>query len=89
MGVWALEIRHCSTEQSSLDAPMLVAKDHYDQHETHCTFKSVEANASDYKISADCTVEGDKQSADFMLTVSGNTLTFTDATGARDFLRCE
>jgi hypothetical protein len=88
VGVWALEVRNCGVEQASPDAPMLVAKDRYDQHETHCSFKSVAANDADYKVSAECTVEGDTQTADFMLTVSGDTLTFTDETSARDFLRC-
>jgi hypothetical protein len=64
-------------------------KDRYDQHEVHCTFKSVDAKESDYKIAGDCTVEGNAQSYDFTLTVSGDTLTFTDEAGARDFLRCK
>jgi hypothetical protein len=89
VGVWSLELRNCGAGQGSEDAPMLVAKDRYDQHETHCTFKSVEANDADYKTSADCTVEGDTQTADITLTVSGDTLTFTDETSARDFLRCQ
>ena len=40
-------------------------------------------------MSADCTVAGNAQTANFTLTVSGDTLTFTDETGARDFLRCK
>jgi len=34
-------------------------------------------------------VEGNPRSYDFTLTVSGDTLTFTDEGGARDFLRCK
>ncbi len=89
VGTWALEMRNCGADQASQDAPMLIAKDRYDQHETHCTFKSVEAKDGDFKIAADCSVEGDAQSHDFTLTVSGDTLTFADEAGARDFLRCK
>ena len=55
----------------------------------HCTFKSVTEKVGDYKVTGDCTVEGNAQSCDFTLTVSGDTLTFTDEAGARDFLRCK
>ena len=48
----------------------------------------IEARDGDFKIFADCTVEGNAQAADFTLRVSGDTLTFTDETGPRDFLRC-
>ena len=88
-GTWALDIANCKTPQDSQDAPLVIAKDRYDQHEVHCTFKSVDAKESDYKVAGDCTVEGYAQSYDFTLTVSGDTLTFTDEAGARDFLRCK
>ena len=71
------------------NAPLVIAKDRYDQHESHCTFKSVEGKDSDWKIASDCTVEGSAMPYDFTLTVSGDTLTFTDSGGARDFLRCK
>jgi hypothetical protein len=89
VGTWALEPTQCGAEQASAEAPLVIAKDRYDQHETHCTFKSVEEKAGDFKISADCTVEGSAQPQDILLTVSGDTLTFADAAGARDFLRCK
>ena len=89
VGTWALDIATCKTPQESQDAPLVIAKDRYDQHEVHCTFKSVTPKESDYKIAGDCKVEGNAQSYDFTLTVSGDTLTFTDEAGARDFLRCK
>jgi len=89
IGTWALDIATCKTPQDSQDAPLVIAKDHYDQHEVHCSFKSVTPKDSDYKISGDCMVEGNPQAYDFTLTVSGDTLTFTDEAGARDFLRCK
>jgi hypothetical protein len=89
VGTWALDIANCKTPQDSQDAPLVIAKDRYDQHEVHCTFKSVDAKESDYRVAGDCIVEGNAQSYDFTLTVSGDTLTFTDEAGARDFLRCK
>ena len=89
IGTWALDIATCKTPQDSQDALLVIAKDHYDQHEVHCSFKSVTPEDSDYKISGDCMVEGNPQAYDFTLTVSGDTLTFTDEAGARDFLRCK
>ena len=89
VGTWALDVATCKTPQESQDAPLVIAKDRYDQHEVHCTFKSVTPNDSDYRIAGDCVVEGNAQSYDFTLTVSGDTLTFTDEAGARDFLRCK
>ena len=89
IGTWALDIATCKTPQDSQDAPLVIAKDHYDQHEVHCSFKSVTPKDSDYKISGDCMVEGNPQAYDFTLTVSGDTLTFIDEAGARDFLRCK
>jgi len=89
VGIWSLEVRNCSAEESSPDGPMLIAEDRYDQYQTHCEFKSVEPKEGDFNVSADCTVAGNAQTATFTLTVSGDTLTFTDDTGARDFLRCK
>lgn len=89
VGTWALEVANCGKPQEDKDAPLVIAKDRYDQHEVHCTFKSVEAKGGDYKIAGDCMVEGNPQAYDFTLTVSGDTLTFTDEAGARDFLRCK
>jgi hypothetical protein len=89
VGTWALNVANCKVPQDSQDAPLVIAKDRYDQHEVHCTFKSVTEKDGDYKMAGDCTVEGNPQSYDFTLTVSGDTLTFTDEAGARDFLRCK
>lgn len=89
VGTWALDVTKCKEPQESQDAPLVIAKDRYDQHEVHCTFKSLDAKEGDYKVAGDCTVEGNSQSYDFTLTVSGDTLTLTDQAGGRDFLRCK
>jgi hypothetical protein len=89
VGTWSLEPRNCGTGQEREEAPLVIAKDRYDQHESHCTFKSVEEKDGDFRIAADCTVEGGQVAHNFTLTVSGDTLTVADEAGARDFLRCK
>ena len=89
VGTWSLDPTDCQTGQESENAPLVLAKDRYDQHESHCTFKSVAGKDSDWKIAAECTAQGAPLAYDFTLTVSGDTLTFTDSGGARDFLRCK
>jgi hypothetical protein len=89
VGIWSLDPANCSAGQETQNAPLVIAKDRYDQHESHCTFNSVETKDSDWKITSDCTVDGSATPYDFTLTVSGDTLTFTDSGGARDFLRCK
>jgi hypothetical protein len=88
VGKWSLDPADCGAPQESEKAPLVIAKDRYDQHESHCTFKSVQRKDSDWKVTSDCLVEGSGTPYDFTLTVSGDTLTFTDSGGARDFLRC-
>lgn len=89
VGTWSLDPAQCGAGQESENAPLVIAKDRYDQHESHCTFKSVEGGGSEWKIASECTVEGSATPYDFNLTVSGDTLTFTDSGGPRDFLRCK
>jgi len=89
VGTWSLDPTDCSAGQESQNAPLVITKERYDQHESHCAFKSVENKNGDWKIASDCTVEGSALPYDFTLTVSGDTLTFTDTGGPRDFLRCK
>jgi hypothetical protein len=89
VGTWSLDPTYCSAGQETENAPLVMTKERYDQHESHCTFKSVEAKDSDWRITSECTAEGSAMPYDFTLTVSGDTLTFTDSGGARDFLRCK
>lgn len=89
IGTWSLDPADCSAGQESENAPLVITKERYDQHESHCAFKSVENENGDWKIAADCTVEGSSIPYDFTLTVSGDTLTFADTGGPRDFLRCK
>jgi hypothetical protein len=88
IGTWSLELGNCGAGQDNPNAPLVIAAERLDQHETHCTFKSVDGKDGDYKIDGECTVEGKTEPTTFTLTVSGDTLTFTDSAGARDLLRC-
>jgi hypothetical protein len=88
-GTWASDLAQCKVGQDKQEAPLVLSKDGYDQHETHCKFKSVEPGTdNEWKVSADCTVEGSAEPYDFSLTVSGDTLTITDPAGSRDLLLC-
>lgn len=89
VGVWVIEPRNCGAPPADPNSPMEISNDGYDQHLTHCSFKSVDQQGGDYRIAAECDIDGTTQQSRFTLTVSGNTLTFTDETGARDFLRCQ
>lgn len=89
VGIWSEELRNCGAAPASPESPMLIAKRRYDQYLTHCEFKSIEEKAGGFNISADCTVNEAKLTQQFTLTVSGDTLTFTDETSARDLQRCK
>ena len=88
VGTWAAQTHQCRLGQDSRDAPMIIRPNRYDQHETHCTFRSVHRQGSVWAIKAQCQVEGDGQNVDFRLQVSGNRLTFRDRFGARTLRRC-
>ncbi len=89
VGTWADDPTQCKTGQDEPGAPMIFTKLSYDQHETHCKFKSVDGRGDEWKVAAECSVEGDSQAAEFALTVSGDTMTMTDEAGGRDLLRCK
>jgi len=89
VGTWAGDLGQCKIAQDRQEAPLILSKDRYDQHEAHCTFKTVDGKDNEFKITSSCVVEGDQQPYDFKLTVSGDTLTVADDTGARDLLKCK
>jgi hypothetical protein len=89
VGTWAYDAAQCKTPQEEQGAPLVIAADRYDQHEAHCEFTSVTGAAPEWKIAADCTVEGSAQPLEFSLKASGDTLTMADDTGARDLVRCK
>lgn len=89
VGTWASDLAQCKVGQDRQEAPLVITKNGYDQHETHCRFKSAEGEDQQWKIKADCTVEGSEAPYDFTFTVSGDTLTMTDENGSNDLLRCK
>ncbi|HYD15708.1 MAG TPA: hypothetical protein VEA77_04850 [Hyphomicrobium sp.] len=89
VGTWASDVAQCKVDQSRQEAPLVLSKDGYDQHETHCKFKSVDESDGQWNVKSDCTVEGSAQPYDFTLTVSGDTLTVADEAGSRDLLICK
>ena len=88
VGVWVIELRNCGAPPSDPQSPIEITRDGYDHFKTHCTFRSVEPREGDFKISAECIVDGAASTSEIVLTVSGNTLTFTDEVRAQDYLRC-
>lgn len=89
VGTWASDLAQCKVGQERQEAPLVLAKDGYDQYETHCKFSSVEPSDSQWKVKSDCTIEGSAEPYEFTLTVSGDTLTVADDTGSRDLLQCK
>ena len=88
-GTWGQDAAHCKLAQDAEGAPFVFSKSGYDQHEAHCTFKSVTASGGVFNIAAECSVEGDSQPQDFTLTVASDTMAWSDATGTFDLIRCK
>ena len=86
---WASAPDQCKVPQDTPGAPLIIETARYDQHEAHCEFTTVTGSEPEWKISAECTVEGSAQPLEFTLKVSGEALTMTDDTGARDLVRCK
>lgn len=88
-GTWAADLANCKNPQDSSNAPLVLSSKGYDQHEAHCKFSGLmPAGAGEWTGKAACAVEGDSQSFDVKLTVSGDTLTLTENGEGRDLLRC-
>lgn len=93
IGTWGNDAAHCAIPQDQEGAPYVFGPGGYDQHEAHCTFKKITPNGGTWTIAAECSVEGDVQPQDFTLSVSGSAsggkLTWTDATGTSQMIRCK
>lgn len=89
VGTWAFDVDQCATPQDSLGAPLVIARDRYDQHEAHCEFKMIEGGAPTWMVAALCTVEGSAHPMEFALSISGETLTVSDDSGSRDLVKCK
>ena len=89
VGTWGNSAAQCAVPQEQQGAPMVFSKGGYDQHEAHCTFEKMAGESADWKVSAVCVVEGDKQPIDFSLAVKGDTLTMSDEFGKQVLTRCK
>ena len=89
-GTWAADLANCKTSAGARGCTAgSLAKGNTHQHEAHCTFSGLKpSGAGEWAGKAACSVEGDSQSVEVKLTVSGDTLTLTEDGAARDLLRC-
>jgi hypothetical protein len=88
-GTWSADLAQCKTGQDSQEAPLILTARGYDQHEAHCKFDGLKSSGpGEWAGKAACSVEGDSQSIDVKLTLSGDTLTLREDGAARDLLRC-
>ncbi len=88
-GTWAEDPTQCGKEQDVEDAPMVMGRGRFDQHEAHCTFKSISGNANEWKVTAECSVEGDSQAYEFGMSVADKQLAMVDDAGTHIYARCE
>jgi hypothetical protein len=89
IGTWATDKGQCKVAQDKEGAPMVFTKDGYDQHETHCKFKSVDGTDKVFKVAAECAVEGDTQKWDFTLTVDGDKMFMESDSDGDEYIRCK
>jgi hypothetical protein len=89
IGTWGTDPEHCNVAQDQEGAPFVFRKDGYDQHEAHCTFKSVTGTGSEFKFTSECMVEGDVMTDDTVITITGDKLVWGDGTGAPALMRCK
>jgi hypothetical protein len=88
VGTWASQPAQCRNGQEVEEAPLVMKRSRYDQHETHCMFSSVSKRGAAWAVKSRCQVEGTNVASDFTMQVRGATLTMTDKMGARTLQRC-
>jgi hypothetical protein len=75
VGTWAPDAAGCAIPQEQQGAPHIITEDGFDQHEAHCSFVAVTPMGdNEWRVGAQCTVEGDEQNTAFDLAVEGDTL---------------
>jgi len=88
VGTWASDPAQCRVSQEEENAPMVMRRDGYDQHEAHCKFTTVTPKGADWSVKARCTVEGSAMNINLTLAVAGGRLTVRDEHGASTYQRC-
>lgn len=89
VGTWATDKGQCKLKQDNEGAPMVITKDGYDQHETHCKFKTVDGKDNIWKVSSECMVEGSAEKFDFTLTLDGDKMFMGDDADGDEYVRCK
>jgi hypothetical protein len=87
-GKWASQPSQCRVGQEKENAPMIMRRDGYDQHETHCKFTLVRPQMPAWLMKGKCTVDGGHVDIDLTLELAGNRLTVRDENGASSYQRC-
>jgi hypothetical protein len=88
IGTWAEDSAQCSKPQDVQDAPMVISKDRFDQHEAHCEFTSISGNGNEWKVASKCSVEGDEQPYEFGMSVADKNLAMVDDAGSHVYTKC-
>ena len=88
VGTGASEPAQCRVGQEEENAPMIMRRDGYDQHEAHCKFTSVSAKGAAWTVRARCMVEGSNVDTKLTLAVTGDRLTVRDEHGPSTYQRC-
>jgi hypothetical protein len=88
VGTWASAPAQCRVGQEEENAPMIMRRDGYDQHEAHCKFTAIARKGSDWTVKARCTVEGNNVNLNLMLAIAGDRLTIRDERGPSTYQRC-
>lgn len=88
VGTWGKDAAQCAISQEVQGAPIIYSKNGYDQHEAHCSFKTITGDGNKWNITAVCSVEGDEQTDKFSIVVKENTLTTINEVGSYALIRC-
>ncbi len=88
VGTWSMDAKACKIPQERQGAPMVIRRTGYDQHESHCAFKSLRRSGSAWWVSAQCTVEGSKMRDSFTMRVKGDTMVMARGQDKRTLKRC-
>ena len=88
VGTWAANPAQCRIGQELEDAPLVIKARRYDQHETHCEFRSVVRQGAQWLVKAQCSVQGDKQTSNFTLAVDKDRLTRKEGGGVQTYRLC-
>ena len=89
VGTWSSNPAQCRNGQEVEDAPLIMKRNRYDQHEAHCTFVAVTKHAAYWSVRSRCVVEGTNVTNNFTIQVDADTLIMTgEDKGQTQLQRC-